>query len=317
MRDRSTNRHTSYQTLDETPDIVNKDTMVSLLIVFLKTTFLLLGASASQYLDFPESADLLCNNNNNKVNLYLHNQEYSAKILKATNTESFRTSTTECHIWVRPEPGYGVIAYVNRVNLRTNPFGKCEDYVKLTIRGQTTGEICTKEGALISSSSDGQSVDIQFYGKQIYRKNSTVYNHNFEVILTQYAKVYGDEIFQCSNGKNIWQELACDGKNNCGDGSDEMCWGKTNIGSLVGIVIGGLLVIFVIAGVYYCLRKRQLSHGTSASTLYSNYTYPTPSPLQATVVVPCTQDANYSPLPQEYPQDHPLFPTQKMELTRS
>ncbi|XP_045191419.2 low-density lipoprotein receptor-related protein 3-like [Mercenaria mercenaria] len=77
---------------------------------------------------------------------------------------------------------------------------------------------------------------------------------NFESVITpfHYGPCAADE-FRCSNKKCIKNNMKCDSYNNCGDDSDELeCVIALTIAAIIGIVIGCIVFVAIVASVIVC-----------------------------------------------------------------
>lgn len=63
----------------------------------------------------------------------------------------------------------------------------------------------------------------------------------------------GKDEYVCDNSRCIRKSLVCDNYNNCGDNSDEKgCPRVMTFPTVIGIVLGSMVVIIVIVAISYC-----------------------------------------------------------------
>lgn len=251
-------------------------------------------ASTSYYL-----TDLCQKRNFSVIRTSFTGQTSAGTIFVSKENEGF-PSNLSCKVTIRPTSIYqhGIIVKVDK-SVTPEPAmpngdgtSRCEDYRMEYLSSHSSIDEryknitrCFTNGVITFQSASS----VHFYFN-INNASSSLAASSFRITFTNYQIDFCKDKkgFSCTNNNCIWKVLVCDGRNNCGDNSDEeqfecghkqptffgSVWNKpTDLMSLFGLVLACLTLFAVAASAFYLcgktLRYRQTSTATTP-TIYSN-----------------------------------------------
>lgn len=189
----------------------------------------------------------------------------SSGILLATHTGT-QPLNMHCVVTLHPPPSYGIVVSLHRIDFQpvlwTEP-STCRNYLEIEPTDtKKSVRLCGSrhdpyERKSYTNSNGG--VKIIFHAAN----STSSFSNRFQITFTAIRKglCHPDEL-PCSNERCIWNGLACNGHNNCGDNSDEaigansQC-GGTSQSEYIAVVVGaiGCSLILIFAAAYFKRRK--------------------------------------------------------------
>ncbi|GFR00575.1 hypothetical protein TNCT_668911 [Trichonephila clavata] len=149
------------------------------------------------------------------INLSTFNR--SSVILKGFQEKTYLRKNVTFSVIIAVEDNQGLVYSFSHINILDGCSGN--EYIELSSDSKIV-KFCEKifNTNVVTGGGFfyGNSVDVTYFTS----KRVTAY---FEITLTAFAfkPCLSDSLFLCDNGICIWQGLACDKRNNCGDESDE------------------------------------------------------------------------------------------------
>lgn len=150
---------------------------------------------------------------------------YSVAKIGAFRNSGLRYGARNCNITIKPPPGYSVYLQIESFKFGHSLNGSCSNYIQVSENGTMSAKLCGSYSSLPSTSfTSYENMTIVLHTINHYFFTGV----EFSLIATAYKTSFcTDRYFVCYNGRCIWQRLICDSVDNCGDGSDEKPFGRS------------------------------------------------------------------------------------------
>ncbi|XP_054721455.1 LOW QUALITY PROTEIN: uncharacterized protein LOC129231221 [Uloborus diversus] len=205
----------------------------------------------------------------------------SAGILKATSRPPYKPNKN-CKVIIKPPSDQGIVLSIRNVDLRTGVnYEICQDYIKVYHSDHYKSPIilCSFKYDLqekLSFFTKGSMTFIYHTELKLDGKYDveTGFTFTFTSVYLDIQDCKHDSMFMCNNGRCISKDMTCDGRNNCGDSSDESPMYCDNDPSYFLRITDGMyafiLAIFIsliVLGLFFIVRyKRRRNADTDALT---------------------------------------------------
>ncbi|KAM7300241.1 hypothetical protein ISCGN_020805 [Ixodes scapularis] len=213
----------------------------------------------------------------------------SAVLVLSHQSARYKSGLT-CNIMVNTTSGYRVLVVFEKL-LFPGTSKNCTDTLLLTAVSESTGPFCTVPTKSLTSVSNSVSLTWTTGGGD----NANT-SHGFEAIVTAFregSRCTSTE-FKCNNNRCVSDNLACDGYDNCGDGSDEGCGVGRDISKWFSGVAAYLPIILLLA--FFVISA-------AASFVCRTLKKPQPTPVCSSQLPPCDM-TDVVPLPSEKEPPH-------------
>lgn len=153
---------------------------------------------------------------------------HSVAKIGAFRTSQLHYGARNCTVTIKPPSGYSVYLQVEafRFGYLYNRTVGCSSYIQVSGNGTVPTRLCGMLDSLpFTSFTSYGNMTFIFHIKSDY----LLAGIGFSLIATAFktSSCSFPDDFQCYNGRCIWQGLTCDTTDNCGDGSDEKAFGKS------------------------------------------------------------------------------------------
>ncbi|XP_067139265.1 uncharacterized protein [Centruroides vittatus] len=206
---------------------------------------------------------------NGTLRIELKSTGYDSNAVLSASVHGSSTINRKCNVLIEPEMGFGTVVSFEHVDISTDPL--CRNYIQVCgideVKDCSRRKFCYLQGKLSESFNTG--VSVRYFTSKAF---VNAHNSGFQLSFTSYRlalhKDCGNEHnFLCDNHHCVWKGLLCDGRNNCGDNSDEidcpMDW-HIILKIVLAIFLGIVCILLSVICFVYCfnkkLRKNQISY---------------------------------------------------------